>query len=645
MFPKTSIRTLVIFQGIVQCFALGSFPTPFGVDIVPHSGHICALGDVNGDRNTDLLIFRESIDEAKKGTMELAWVTQDEKGSFWNHTSTIPLTKYDKGNPPRCAVGDFDAESSLDLLITEKKGDGSYQIDKLMLWQYENGDFLFREANLCSFATTTFIEEPNFIDINGDGQADIIGVTKDMKLYCKLGTSMLHPAKECLPDLEPFSCDHLFDNWDLNFADKMPFFGAPWMFVDIDGDLSSELIVPSLSKNDKSLVFDVWSRPKIHPGEGKENSRWAMNEFVQIPSLPSTSHHGAPFVADFNGNGRMEIAVPTCSEERCETVTALSLLEIVGDCVDHCVKPAWEQASIDISGMKIVLSEGSKVLFRVGDFNLDGFPDLVATFKEPNAEKTFTKVVVNDECPDCPQNRTRKFQFKKMSLVEPWEAALGRVTLSTFFDLKEDGNLDILVEYHYSNKRRFSFIPSTEKDDTTFLKVQTYTNVCDGKGCRKGSSQNDIGSGITWPGVCMRFEMTDSWTNGKKEGISCQLPSTTHRSLSTPYALFGLGRSPNFVDKIYIGAPRFVDGKGQTGSFPQLVPNSRIIVIPPKGGLGSWTHRLFVTPSQLIIQSLIVLASVCLLLLLVVIILHIRERKEDRLERLAQSHRFHFDAM
>ncbi|KHJ89081.1 hypothetical protein OESDEN_11104 [Oesophagostomum dentatum] len=43
--------------------------------------------------------------------------------------------------------------------------------------------------------------------------------------------------------------------------------------------------------------------------------------------------------------------------------------------------------------------------------------------------------------------------------------------------------------------------------------------------------------------------------------------------------------------------------------------------------------------------SLAVIALVCAMLLIVVAFLHYREKKEDRVERQQQSHRFHFDAM
>lgn len=140
--------------------------------------------------------------------------------------------------------------------------------------------------------------------------------------------------------------------------------------------------------------------------------------------------------------------------------------------------------------------------------------------------------------------------------------------------------------------------------------------------------------------------MTDSWVAGIRVGIQCQLPQTSHRTFHSPFLLFGLGRSLNFVDEVQLGSPRYIGFfSNQHGTIIQIVPNSRIMVVPPDYNGNHWQSRLYLTPSNLIIRSVEVLASVCIILLLLVFYLHFREREQDRKERQAQTHRFHFDAM
>ncbi|CAJ0582260.1 unnamed protein product, partial [Mesorhabditis spiculigera] len=628
------LLTLVLLPLLTRAVELKN---PFDINILPYSGYVCAFGDIDGDRYTDILTF-----VANETSAELIWLNQEQNGQLSNESSQVITLEGNAAdwmsNKPICTVGDFDGDSILDLLVSRKTAAG-YEIVALYLLHWEVGRrYKYEKLNLCSFGTTKFQEEPNFFDFNGDGLADIIGIDDKQSVYCQLGYERpISNPTACTEDGSK-ACTHNFIDW----KPKTQAEGIPWMFVDLDSDLSAEIIIP-VRQAEERLGLEVWRRATKVPG--KENSAWVLSPKF-IPDIPSDHNYfGAPLIADFDGDSRIEIVVPVCKDERCDKVTALLFSEaLCTEASSDCRTSSWESMSIDLFDVKIIRSPESYVLFRVGDFDLDGFPDLVGTFTTGN--ETMPKILNNEECADCGLNLTRKFSLKKNapSFILPKEVSLGKSLLSSFFDLKEDGNLDILVEYEFGDQKKFSFIPSKDKGDTTFLKVQTYTNVCGPVPCRPDAKGNEVGSGISWPGACVRFEMTDSWTNGKKEGVSCQLSTSTHRSLGSPYTLFGLGRSPNFVDKIVVGAPRQV-GRGQSGTFTQLVPNSRIFVIPPKEPDGTWAHRLFVTPSQLIIQSLIVLASVCLLLLLVAIFLHIRERKEDKVERQAQSHRFHFDAM
>ena len=248
---------------------------------------------------------------------------------------------------------------------------------------------------------------------------------------------------------------------------------------------------------------------------------------------------------------------------------------------------------------------------------------------------------------------------KNSFFVMPEEMSNGVLIMATFFDLKEDGSLDILVEYKNDKGHlKFDFIHCDDKGDTTFLKVQIFTNVCT-KDC-KYSKPNDlgglflflksniflfIGSGISWHGTCASYTMLDTSGNSQQSS-QCQLPQTSQRALHNPFILFGLGRSPNFIDELTLGSPRVPDNNGnQQSLLKQIVPNSRIIVVPPEADGNHWQSRLYLTPNQLIIQSLAILFSVCVLLIVVILILHYIEHREDVKERQGQLHRFHFDAM
>lgn len=121
------------------------------------------------------------------------------------------------------------------------------------------------------------------------------------------------------------------------------------------------------------------------------------------------------------------------------------------------------------------------------------------------------------------------------------------------------------------------------------------------------------GSGIAWHGACVSIRMADSGQGlieqGMRNALQCQIPQTSHRILHNPFVLFGLSRSPNFVEEVHLGGPRPpLLGRLQRDFIRQIVPNSRVVVIPPglQDKSANWTSRLYVTPSRLIILSMFV---------------------------------------
>lgn len=144
------------------------------------------------------------------------------------------------------------------------------------------------------------------------------------------------------------------------------------------------------------------------------------------------------------------------------------------------------------------------------------------------------------------------------------------------------------------------------------------------------------------PGASLSYVMIDTEGNDISSAYT-QQTSTTYRSLLLPYALFGLGRSPNFVDKLRLGIP---SAKAVSQTWVQIVPNSRMYVIPYEPDKpNQWVGRLYVTPSRLILLSVAALGGACVLIIITVIILHWYEVRVDRKERELQRKHFHFDAM
>ncbi|VDN51020.1 unnamed protein product [Dracunculus medinensis] len=568
-------------------------------------GRICAYGDMDRDLYTDLIV---------KSKHFLKIYLQGENGEFTESSQAINLAS---SHAISCAVGDFNGDSVPDILISRKKtslipffSGGNNGYEAIVYINNGNGysAHIFNE---------TFLDEVPVMDINGDGISDIIGFLLDGSLFCRLGGV----PSDFIP------CERNFRNFDIK-----PFPNFLHSFVDITGDLSAEIVFGTVIGG--GLKLSVWRRVS--------NILWEHDSSF-IPDLPISScknkFYGAALYADFDADGLIDIGIPCCSDENCAKVEVILMW-------NQRFKQ-WQDYRISgLEGSKLVSKkEEGNVVFRIGDFSLDGYPDLIALIRETSQNPM---IFENVPCNDCISNATRKFELRTSPrLIQPADVSLGEIQMVSFFDLKEDGTLDVLLEYRDVDRTDMTidFIRCEDKGDTTFLKVQVFSSVCQNN-C--GSTKTRIGSGIAWHGACTMFSMSGSWGT-EQRGIQCQMPQTTHRALSTPFALFGLGRSPNFIDYVHIGSPRFLRLPGHSGNqhydLKQIVPNSRLIVVPPKDNNSHWQSRLYLTPSQLIIQSLAVLVSVCILLLFLVALLHFRERRADAHERQAQSHRFHFDAI
>jgi integrin alpha FG-GAP repeat containing protein 1 len=58
-----------------------------------------------------------------------------------------------------------------------------------------------------------------------------------------------------------------------------------------------------------------------------------------------------------------------------------------------------------------------------------------------------------------------------------------------------------------------------------------------------------------------------------------------------------------------------------------------------------WEAKLFITPSRSITLTAIALMGTCFLVGFIILLLHLKEKRQDRREKMQDAQRFHFDAM
>lgn len=610
------------------------------------SGEIYAFIDVNYDRFTDLIVKRKNNIVVYKSITNEKDLKFTEKLDFVEDRDyTQDFSNY--GEIENIAVADFNGDSFPDLLVTTREAGSTDQYFASVCWG------TLTTFNPCDYKKFTFKEQPLIMNCDDDSLSDIFGITSNNSRVCYLGQSSMHA----------FSFTPMPSITGLNRT-VVP--GAAHGFVDMTGDLNADLILevidPSKELGKSLPQFEVWSR------NGPEVS-WTLLAEFQIPAPPmeyllvrngSTSPPlfplskenwfttGHVIFDDFNRDGSPDLLMPLCIGPKLAPCQNFRLAIWSGE------HRRWFLVTVNnMPGTAGILfthiEPGSFVAtaltVRSGDYTQNGYPDLLIVMTGGKKDTTYPYFITNVPCSSDPGKPVpldcdgfgRTFQLG----IQP-VASCSRVTAAAFFDLKEDGSLDVLFDcvnetLGAGGRHSVQFAASKSDQDSTFLKVEAYTAAC-GASCPNDKE----GTGISLPGATFLYRMQD--TDGSDiSATSTQQSRTSHRSLQLPYALFGLGRTPNFVDKLTLGVPQW---PASTQSWPQMVPNSRMYVIPyPAKDPSHWVGRLYVTPNRLVLMSVAALGGVCLLIGMTVVVLHCCEMRQDKKERDVMKKRFHFDAM
>lgn len=152
--------------------------------------------------------------------------------------------------------------------------------------------------------------------------------------------------------------------------------------------------------------------------------------------------------------------------------------------------------------------------------------------------------------------------------------------------------------------------------------------------------------GVSYPGASLKFTVLD--TNGVKRSHQIsQLSQSGYLSLQTPYCLFGLGRTNNYVEEMFAGVTRH-QSKNYL-FYEGVIPNSQLVFLPyqPEDvqDSTSWKVELYITPADYVPWVLVVLIAASVILAIVVVVLRTIEKREDEMERRKALHIINFDAL
>ena len=86
-----------------------------------------------------------------------------------------------------------------------------------------------------------------------------------------------------------------------------------------------------------------------------------------------------------------------------------------------------------------------------------------------------------------------------------------------------------------------------------------------------------------------------------------QLPQTAYHALGTPYAYIGLGRTNNYIERLFVGVS--LNPPNHVSTLEALIPNSQLIITPPfplalnetdppLGRSKEWKSELYLQPGD-----------------------------------------------
>ncbi|KAF8936887.1 hypothetical protein EDD21DRAFT_361844 [Dissophora ornata] len=667
----------------------GLYNVDSNVNLEDVQGTVAAFGDFNGDKFTDIITL--SDDQTSFGVY------------LWDHAtwsfsilSTATVVIAQTPQPfiiTNIVPGDFNHDGKLDVLVMGQADPVNNASGELMMRIYLGNIDSGWDTNFITVPSATS-HQPITFDYNGDMLTDLLGYAFE---GYQAGVSTLSVWKNVYSPATPGA---IFEVVPMNFTGEAgpactlsdPHSSA---FVDLNGDCLADLFLTCYDSASDQYSYVVYV-----------NNKDQGFSFGVSGLLPAGS--GQVTFADIDGDGAVDFVVPACNNRGqcsiyvyynqqvplCTSKDQTECRQVTNLCVadpnfsfsvdpDHNTSPGalvqFPLSDVLPEGQQLLLSDpGFKgklpVVVHVGDYNLDGYPDLLVVSgtpgnnNMPSSATLLQSVLCSSEDVCFPMAiAAKRRSFVKVTVGADALNLVQDVRAAVFMDLDEDGTVDIMLLRNTANQqaagRAITAIHNNYFNDAFFLKTlasngvsPTWSGPYDTKPAKSGAKP----FGVNYPGATFKFTVLD--TSGKKRANQvAQYPSSTYLGLSLPYSLFGLGRTNNYVEELFVGVTRSQPEHYTT--YAGVIPNSQLIIIPyqvedesrpsastpgsgqgnisstameDRGGPDEWTLELYVRPGDYVPWVLVVLATAIVMLASVVVVLNYMEQREDQ----SENHRF-----
>ncbi|QRV86819.1 T-cell immunomodulatory protein [Ceratobasidium sp. AG-Ba] len=593
-----------------------------GLGLENVQGRVVALGDLDGDQYVDILVLSE---DQRKVT---AYLWQHDKFSY---TQSVSLVLPSQRRIVNVVPADLNYDGRLDLLLMSEGSDQTLGLDVSL------GD-VSQKGKSVNFGSPISIPlsglaQPIVLDSAGSMRLDLLGADTSGKMQLWKNTG---------------NADSLYTVTDSPLSDRVCTLADPHSsaVVDFNGDCVADLFLTCRQGSTGTQSFQIWTRA--------EGGYKLAREGV----LPKGV--GAVSFADM-GKYRLFDCLPililgSCFVDRDGTLD----LVFPGYSILHLEDILPKQSSLLLTDTSH--TPPIPLPLRLGDANLDGFPDILAVTVGPAGVDRVPMLLYNVGGKKASGSSAKRSFEDTMGVqalfghgnttigasaakagtgrrtfkpVTSGTGALGQITDArglAFLDLDEDGTLDILVQRTGAQTgSRISFIQNNFFQDAFFLKAIVLNGACP-----SGAF------GATNVGASFKYTVLD--TSGHRSAAfvdpANQLPQTSYQSLHTPYTFIGLGRTNNYIESLTAGS----SSPQSATTLEGVIPNSKLVLNPANDGT-EWRKELFLRPGDWMWWVLLTLVGATVALCIVVFVLHINEKREDEKERRMSLHHINFDAL
>ncbi len=127
---------------------------------------------------------------------------------------------------------------------------------------------------------------------------------------------------------------------------------------------------------------------------------------------------------------------------------------------------------------------------------------------------------------------------------------------------------------------------------------------------------------MSYSGATYKYTVLD--TAGHRSAAQVgQLPQTSYQSIQTPYSFFGLGRTNNYIENLFVGTT--VHAEQHYINMEGVIPNSKVVILP-SADEGEWKRELFLRPGEWIPWVTVTVVATMFMLAGIVLVLHLSEK-------------------